>query len=513
MAVDFSFPRAVLIFCVVGLCRYTYVSVYGEHTFIEVTHTGHSQSTVSLRKPLHPLPAEQHHPQDVGEHNHADLVPHESEASGNQAALGDGSDVSPAAAALGLTREMLIAGFQHHAKDFKVPPLGVTGKLLYFRPRMAGVYNQLEEFLHAALLARQLGRRLVLPYIAEAVSWDRNRFDILHPYHDYFDPVFLAGAVATASTKQFLERCNRTVAVDLRPKPNRKHANAEYERRLDINVSGAEIIDWPLARLKAESPTLPDCLGVHWPRHLVAPLLSYKRGKDDPPLVGLAERSTEARRVLRHIWYNPMLLEMAESAARQLGRYLAVHLRIGDFNLWCGGRHVPQRCPTAANVWENIVRHARDVNSTTVFVAVEPRYRANTLRTWRKRVEDEKLALTFVTIADIHGLNETLFAGRPDVLGTVEHAICAKGDGFLGNAWSTWSRGVHERRYTSGLSCAKEFLFERQTNGGHVCVEHADPLEPEVRDGRGSPGDPHFFDPPSPPPVDTHESSVVRVVR
>ena len=76
-----------------------------------------------------------------------------------------------------------------------------------------------------------------------------------------------------------------------------------------------------------------------------------------------------------------------------------------------------------------------------VFVACAPHFMGEAL----PQLKLYNPNLTFHTFTS----EEPPFKGHPDVVGMAETQICVDAPVFIGNAWSTWSRTVHQQRSVS----------------------------------------------------------------
>eukprot|EP01012_Entosiphon_sulcatum_P016664 TRINITY_DN21589_c0_g1_i1.p1 TRINITY_DN21589_c0_g1~~TRINITY_DN21589_c0_g1_i1.p1 ORF type:complete len:446 (+),score=39.53 TRINITY_DN21589_c0_g1_i1:31-1368(+) len=323
---------------------------------------------------------------------------------------------------------------------------------LFYRPRCcSGINNQLEELWYAMHLARLLGRGLVLPMIAESVTWYHIEMDRLFPFDLFFDSTRVQKLMPTITTQQFKERCHSTFQLDAFPSAKNRIVQKKYEMYLGITYEGVPrvvIPDW--RALQREK--LPACLGVHWPRELLHGSLDQHRWRPgDPPLGCLIERNEKFRLVRAHTVPAQHILRAANSFVQPLGKYIAVHIRVGDFLKWCNGKRDPIKCPTDQEHSAKVRAVAKEHKIYTVFVAAA----VDAMPRVIKFLRDSNPEINFVSFRP----DTEPFKSHPDVVGVTEQQICANATIFVGNAWSTWTRSVHEMRFLQGKSCTSDLLW------------------------------------------------------
>eukprot|EP00667_Euglena_gracilis_P007567 EG_transcript_7643 len=341
-------------------------------------------------------------------------------------------------------------------------PLDLTGKnwtrrqYIFFRPRCcSGINNQIEEFWYATQLALLIGRGVVLPAVAENVTWDDPTMSRLFPFHLFYDVRVVSQLVPTLPLAEWKRRCNSTFQLDVYPLRNQKIVQKKYEQFLNITYRGVpQLVVKSYKELIGRD--LPDCLGVQWPHYLLEGMLATDVFPGDPPLGGLVERNRHFERLRRHTIAAPHIMRAVAQYTRQLGAYLAVHIRVGDFRTWCRTSGKDRlKCPSWREMGTTIATVAAQHGFRQVFVACAPHFMAETLTQLRQYNAN----LTFQTFKS----SEPPFAGHPDVVGMAEIQICVDAPVFIGNAWSTWSRTVHQLRYTSGKKCATTLLWNSPT--------------------------------------------------
>jgi hypothetical protein len=328
----------------------------------------------------------------------------------------------------------------------------VVRKYLYFRPRYgAGINNQLEEFWYALQLALLIGRGLVLPMIGESITWYKPNLDRLYPFDLFFDAGVVQQLLPVISTEEWKQMCNSTVDVDIFPAKKSQIMQKQYEFHLKINWQGAKRVlvkNWKDFQLQP----LPDCLGVQWAHEMIDGTLD--RGRllpGDPPLGGLVERNAQFQVLRRHTIPAPHVMKRIAPFTKMLGRYLAIHVRVGDFRKWCGNARDKVKCPSDEEHALKVKTVANKHQLQRVFVACAPEFMKGTL-TYMRTLNP---GLEF----HIFRPEEEPFRSHPDVVGVAEQQICIEAAVFIGNAWSTWTRSVHELRYTSGRKCETDYLW------------------------------------------------------
>eukprot|EP01006_Ploeotia_vitrea_P026656 TRINITY_DN59625_c0_g1_i1.p1 TRINITY_DN59625_c0_g1~~TRINITY_DN59625_c0_g1_i1.p1 ORF type:complete len:464 (-),score=25.34 TRINITY_DN59625_c0_g1_i1:226-1617(-) len=326
---------------------------------------------------------------------------------------------------------------------------------LFYRPRCcSGINNQLEEFWYAFQLAINMGRGLVLPMIAEHVTWTRVEMKDLTPFDEFFDSSVVRQLVPTMTTKEWKQMCNSTFELDIFPKNKNKIVQKGYEKYLNITWQGVQklvVSSWDDLKDK----DLPDCLGVQWPLQLLKGVFNIQRAKTDPPIGGLVEKNPTFEKLRRHTVAAPFIMSYVAPITAKLGKYLAVHVRVGDFKKWCKDSPDPRRCPTDKNMADKVRKTAQQHGITEVFVACDVDFKANVLK-WMKEYNPN---LNFHTFDS----PDEPFKSHVDVTGVAEQQICIDAPVFIGNCWSTWSRTVHEGRYTTGKSCDTTLIWNSET--------------------------------------------------
>eukprot|EP00668_Euglena_longa_P012040 GGOE01014465.1.p1 GENE.GGOE01014465.1~~GGOE01014465.1.p1 ORF type:complete len:520 (-),score=110.18 GGOE01014465.1:171-1730(-) len=374
-----------------------------------------------------------------------------------------------------------------HLIEDLLGPLDLTGKnwtrlqYIFFRPRCcSGINNQIEEFWYATQLALLIGRGVVLPAVAENVTWDDPTMSRLFPFDFFYDVQVVSQLVPTLPLMEWKRRCNSTFQLDIYPLRNPKIVQKKYEQFLNITYKGVpQLVVKSYKDLVGRD--LPDCLGVQWPHHLLEGMLATDVFPGDPPLGGLVERNRHFERLRRHTIAAPHIMRAVAQYTRQLAGYLAVHIRVGDFRTWCRTSGKDRlKCPSWREMGTTISSVAAQHGFRKVFVACAPHFMKDTLA----QLQLYNSNLTFHTFAS----NATPFMGHPDVVGMAEIQICVDAPIFIGNAWSTWSRTVHQLRYTGGKKCTTTLLWNSPRPW---CVDRAlrRSLNPGPRKGlKASPG-------------------------
>eukprot|EP00667_Euglena_gracilis_P021650 EG_transcript_23827 len=201
----------------------------------------------------------------------------------------------------------------------------------------------------------------------------------LAPLDLFYDVRVLSCFVPTIPLAQWRRLCNATFALHVFPKGREHPMQEQYEDVLNITWRGVPrlVVDSYLDLL--ERP-LPDCLSVQWPACLLNGTLTPRSYPGDPPFGALAERSDYFRALRQHTIPAPHILQAAHSVSATLGAYLAVHVRVGDFDRWCklSGRNAV-RCPSFQQMGRMIRAVTQKHTLRTVFVACAPHLRNYTL--------------------------------------------------------------------------------------------------------------------------------------
>eukprot|EP00667_Euglena_gracilis_P023455 EG_transcript_26468 len=166
---------------------------------------------------------------------------------------------------------------------------------IFFRPRCcSGLNNQIEELWYAMQLAAFLGRGIVVPMVAENVTWDDEAMTRLAPLDLFYDVRVLSCFVPTIPLAHWRRQCNATFALHVFPKGREHPMQEQYEDVLNITWRGVPrlVVDSYLDLLERQ---LPDCLSVQWPAWLLNGTLTPRSYPGDPPFGALAERSAYFR--------------------------------------------------------------------------------------------------------------------------------------------------------------------------------------------------------------------------
>jgi len=332
-------------------------------------------------------------------------------------------------------------------------PLDLTGsngshfrvQYLFFRPRCcSGINNQLEEFWYGTQLALLIGRGVVLPAVAENVTWDDPSMHRLSPFDLFYDVRSVSRLVPTIPLTEWRRRCNSTLQLDIYPQRNQKIVQKKYEEFLNLTSQGVpRLVVGSWRELLGRQ--LPDCLGVQWPSYLLGSMLATDVFPGDPPLGGLVERNERFATLRRHTIAAPHIRSAAGAYRASLRPHVAIHVRVGDFRTWCrsSGRD-RMKCPSYKEMAATAAAAATRAGYRDVFVASAPNAMPEVLAQLRRLTSN----LTFHTFT---APSAPPFRGHPDVAGMVETQICADAPLFIGNAWSTWTRTVHpeEKRIRS----------------------------------------------------------------
>eukprot|EP01012_Entosiphon_sulcatum_P022705 TRINITY_DN27686_c0_g1_i1.p1 TRINITY_DN27686_c0_g1~~TRINITY_DN27686_c0_g1_i1.p1 ORF type:complete len:431 (-),score=53.64 TRINITY_DN27686_c0_g1_i1:114-1406(-) len=338
-----------------------------------------------------------------------------------------------------IPKQLLLNTSNHHRQQY-----------VFFRLRYGGgLNNQIEEIIWASHFARSIGRGIVLPHMAEQVTWVRPQMDHLFPFHMFFDVNVLSQLLPTLSLEEWRRLCNSSLEADIFPVKKQKIMQQAYETNLNFTWKGAQRISINTSQELA-GLELPDCLGVQWPRHLISGALQRQNYPGDPPIGGLVERDKLFELYRRHIVAAPFIVQAVKPFTASLGRYLAIHVRVGDFLLWCNGAK-GTKCPTYTDMALQLAATTREHNISQVFVACDPTYMNETLG----NLSLHNPKLTFHTFS----LQVEPFRSHPDIIGMAEQQICIDAPLFIGNAWSTWTRTVHELRYTSKKKCTSTLMW------------------------------------------------------
>ena len=378
---------------------------------------------------------------------------------------------------------------------------------MFFRPRLAGFNNQLQEVVAAIALANVLKWGVVLPLFGEQITWDHNIMDRIYPYEDYFDPSVLSKLVPVISTAVWGRQCNRTLDLDISHttcsrKEKRELTNPQYDSRLGIRVKSAEQEDnWKT--LLAHGPTMPTCFGINWPRCFTKPILRFKSKFGTPKWVLAFETSPAFQKVYRTLVPAKYILSRAKAVVADAGRYLAIHIRIGDFNKWCkqtGVYDYPQhhsflvlvstlpihisiaanihlhphlclrhslggaafKCPSLSSMFNDTLTISRQYDLWKIFISCDPRYIQNVVQQFTMWGREANATFSFFT------LPASFENFRPDVKSIAEQTISSHAEVFVGNSYSTWTHTVHYLRRLRNQSCGTSHMWMRAQN--FVCV-------------------------------------------
>jgi hypothetical protein len=330
-------------------------------------------------------------------------------------------------------------------------------QFLFFRPRCcSGINNQLEEVWYGMQLALLIGRGIVLPHVAENVTWDDPEMSRLHPFDQFYDVGVVSQLLPTISLQRWKVMCNSTFELDIFPARTPKIVQKKYEQYLKIKFEGVPRLLVSSYR-ELQNRSLPRCLGVQWPLRLLGGMLQTHLHPGDPPYGGLVERNAQFEVLRRHTIAAPHIMAAVAPITHALGRYLAVHVRVGDFRAWCskagkeGHEANRMRCPSFPQMSDTLRGVAEQHKLTKVFVACAAHYMRDTLLKFQSAIPN----LTFHTFHS----NEPVFQGHPDVVGMAETQVCIDAPVFIGNAYSTWTRTVHQLRHTSGKRCTTSLLW------------------------------------------------------
>eukprot|EP01012_Entosiphon_sulcatum_P025877 TRINITY_DN3123_c0_g1_i5.p1 TRINITY_DN3123_c0_g1~~TRINITY_DN3123_c0_g1_i5.p1 ORF type:complete len:440 (+),score=77.92 TRINITY_DN3123_c0_g1_i5:29-1321(+) len=315
-------------------------------------------------------------------------------------------------------------------------------KYLFFRWRYGGGNNnQLEELMWASYFAQKIGRGVVLIPFAESVTWDRPQMDHFVPFDKIYDVGVFSQLVPTLPLDEWRKLCDSSIALDIFPTAKQVYMQKQFEDNLKINFRNAKRLLVKSYR-DVQGKELPDCLGVQFPGDLIEGAIHRKDYPGDPPIGGLVERDPDAERFRRHVVAARYIHEAVKPITAKLGRYLAVHVRVGDFLKWCGGAR-GTKCPTYEDMAAQVRSAAAQFNLSRVFVACQPRFLNVTLQKLRN--------------------------GHPDIIGVAEQQICIDAPVFIANEWSTWSRSVHELRYTGKKKCTTTLIWNSKRPW---CINH-----------------------------------------
>ena len=335
-----------------------------------------------------------------------------------------------------------------------------TVPCMFFRTRLAGFNNQLQEVVAAIALASTLKWCIVLPFFGEQITWDHNVMDRIYPFEDYFDTSALAKMVPIISTKAWLLQCNRTLDLDISHitcarKEKRDLTNPQYDTRLGIQVKSTTQEDnWKT--LLGHKASIPACFGLNWPRCFSRPILRFKTRVGTPKWVLAFETSVKFQEVWRTLVPAHYVHSLAMAVVREAKPYIAIHIRVGDFNKWCkqtGGAAF--KCPTLPTMFNDTLTISRLYKTSKVFIACDPRYLPGVLSTFGTLQQQEASQLSFFS------LPPAFDKLRPDVKSIAEQTICAHAVAFAGNSYSTWTHTVHYMRRLQNNTCETSHMWMR----------------------------------------------------